>query len=215
MPVNLPNVMLVVDRVLYRTREDEQVLSLVEEAIAGGVSLVQMRMSAWRDDELGAYAAALRLREITRDRASLMVADDLNLAEKCHADGVLLTSEHGYRPESVRQYVRTVPSIVGCFVTSVRGAARAERGGADFVQVGPVFESERKSSGSDGLNLLRKVRDAVHVPVVAFGGISSPERVAASIAAGARAIAVSTPILSARDPRKAAQKFSSVFAELA
>lgn len=193
--------MLVVDRLLYRTRDDEPPLSLVEEAIAGGVSLVQMRVAAWRGDELGAYAVALRLREITRGKAKLLVTDDLHLAEKSKADGLLLTAEHSYRPESVRQFVRAVPSLVGCFVTSVRGAARAERGGADFVQVGPVY------GNADGLVLLRKVRDAIHLPVVAFGGITSPDQVAQTIAAGASSIAVSLPILSAADPRKAAEQF--------
>jgi thiamine monophosphate synthase len=98
---------------------------------------------------------------------------------------------------------------------SVRAAARAERGGADFVQVGPVFDDISGLGSVEGLALLRKVRDAVHLPVVAFGGISSPDHAAASVAAGATGIAVGDPILSAADPRQAAEQFAAVFSNLA
>ena len=214
MSVDLPRLMLVIDRTLYRTREDEAPLSLVDEAIAGGVSLVQMRTRASQGDDLGMYAIALRLREITRARVPLIVTDDLHLAEKCQADGLLLTSEHSYRPTAVREYVRTVPSLVGCFAMSVRAAARAERGGADFVQVGPVFGRGVEENGEDGLSLVRKVRDAIHLPIVAFGGIASPDLAAAAITAGASGIAVSESVLSAPDPRKAAEDLASVINEL-
>ena len=211
MPVDAPRLTLVIDRLLYRTRDDEPPLSLVEEAIAGGVSLVQMRTGAWQGDDLGIYAVAQRLREITRGKAPMLVTDDLHLAEKCEADGILLTPEHSYRPESVREYVRVSPSIVGCFVTSVWAAARAERGGADFVQVGPIFGDGIGHGAADGLVLLRKVRDAIHLPVVAFGGIMNADLAAQTIDAGATGIAVGEPILSATDPRRAAAQYAAVF----
>ena len=96
-----------------------------------------------------------------------------------------MTSEHGYRPEAVREFVRTVPSLVGCFAMTVRAAAKAERGGADFVQVGPVFGNGSDPQGVEGLALLRKVRDAIHLPIIAFGGVATPNLAAAALGAGA------------------------------
>lgn len=213
MSVDLPRLMLVIDRILYRTRQDQAPLSLVEEAIEGGVSLVTMRTRGVRGDDLGVYAIAQRLREITRSRVPFLVTDDLHLAEKCQADGLLLTAEHSYRPEAVRGFVRTVPSLVGCFVTSVHGASRAERGGADFVQVGPVFGNGVAHGAADGLALIGKIRDAIHLPVIAFGGIATPDLAAAAISAGAAGIAVTESILSATDPREAAARFAAVISE--
>ncbi|MDR3707673.1 MAG: thiamine phosphate synthase [Capsulimonadaceae bacterium] len=220
MPRAIPKLTLVIDRVLYRTRpaerhgqpvdgtgspeEQPQPVSLVDEAIAGGVSLVQLRYGASQGDGLEAFAIAQRLREITRDRVPFVVTDDLHLAEKCHADGVLLTSEHSYHPNAVRAYIRSTSALVGCFVRSVRGASRAERGGADYVQVGPVFGPD----GDSGIALLRKVHDAIHLPIVAFGGIATSERVRIAIDAGASGIAVSEPILAADDPRAVAALFA-------
>ncbi len=200
--------MLVIDRLLYRPRADREPLSLVDEAIEGGVSLVQFRASAAGSDGLETFALAQRLREITRDRVPLIVTDDIQLAEKCHADGVLLSSEFSYRPSAVREYIRQEPAIVGCYAPSVATAAKAERGGADYVQVGPVFAADDPESG---VTLLRKIKDAIHLPVVAFGGIATPEQAKLALDSGAEGIALTDAILAADDPRAAASVYASLF----
>ncbi len=167
-----------------------------------------MRLAPGGNEGLEAFALAQRLREITRERVPLVVTDDIELAEKCHADGVLLTSERSYRPTAVREYIRTEPGIVGCYAPSVPIAARAERGGADYVQVGPVFGSDDPDAG---LALLRKVKDAIHLPLVAFGGITTPEHARQALEAGASGIALTDAILAAEDPRAAAAAYAALF----
>lgn len=212
-----PNLTLVVDRRLYRPRKDREPVSLVEEAIAGGVTMVQMRVpSGEADGDLGIYAIALRLREITLDRVPFIITGDLDLAERCRADGVLLPGERTYKPSAARGFLRGKDGLVGCFVRTVAGASRAERGGADYIQVGPVFP-ERKGSpagevSEDGMKLLRKVKDAVNLPVVAFGGISSSRRALDAMGSGADGIAVTHAILSAPDPQEAAASLRTALA---
>lgn len=211
-----PNLTLVVDRRLYRPRKDREPLSLIEEAIAGGVTMVQMRVpNGEADGDLGVYAIAQRLREITLDRVPFIVTGDLELAERCRADGVLLPGERTYKPTAARGFLRGKEGLVGCFVRTVAGASRAERGGADYIQVGPVF-SERKGAGGEageeGVRLLRKVKDAVNVPVVAFGGITSSRRALEAIENGADGIAVTHAILSAPDPLEAAASLATALA---
>ncbi|HEY3329191.1 MAG TPA: thiamine phosphate synthase [Capsulimonadaceae bacterium] len=200
---------LIVDRILYRPQEDRPPVSLVEEAIAGGVSQVQLRLANSASDDISAFALALKLREITSGKVPFVVTDDLDLAEKCHADGIFLTTALSYRPSAVRDYIRSAHGIVGCYTPSVTTAARAERGGADYVQVGPVFSSEADTADV-GLALIRKVKDAVLLPVIAFGGVSSLEQARKAIGAGAAGIAVTDAILAADDPRAAAASYAAL-----
>lgn len=178
--------------------------------------MVQMRVpNGEANGDLAVYAVAQRLREITAGQVPFIITGDLELAERCRADGVLLPGERTYKPEAARGFLRGKEGLVGCFVRTVAGASRAERGGADYVQVGPVFherKSESEERDRDGVSLLRKVKDAVNVPVVAFGGISSARRALDAIAAGADGIAVTQAILAAHDPQEAAASLRTAVA---
>ncbi len=219
MQFDRPNLTLVIDRRLYRPQGDGQPpLSLVEAAIEGGITMLQLRLSAAAatsgnggGEDLASYAIAQRLREMTDGRVPFLITADLELADRSRADGVLLIGERSYRPSDAKEYLSARPhTLIGCYAETVPSAARAERGGADFVQVGAAFESEYAAEASaeteaDSLALIRKVKDAINLPIVAFGGIDTPERAAASIKAGADGIAVSQAILAAPDPRAAAE----------
>ena len=207
-----PSLTLITDRRLYRPHADKKAdpLSLVEAAIAGGVGIVQLRARASQDD-LGLYAVAMRLRELTAGRAHFVVTGDLELAEKCRADGVLL-AERSYKPSEARAFLRGETKMVGAFAHSVPGAGRAERGGADYVQVGPAFDPEASEAPDADLSLLRKVKDAVHIPVIAFGGIRVPEQVGDCVRAGADGVAVTDAITGAADPQAAAAALCAALA---
>lgn len=221
-----PSLTLVIDRNLYRPESHQTMLrepgrespssseqsyhsdvnlplsvepkSLVDAAVSGGVDIVQLRAPS-NPDDLGLFAVAMRVRELTAGRSLFVLTADLELAERCHADGLLLP-ETSYRPSDARGYLRGTVRLVGAFVQTVNGASRAERGGADYVQVGPAF----KEDGSDNLALLRKVKDAVHIPVIGFGGIVTPEHAAECIRAGADGVAVTDAITGADEPPSAA-----------
>jgi len=197
-----PSLTLVTDRNLYRRLDDDShPLSLVDAAIEGGVHIVQLRVRPEDTDALGLFAVSLRLREITSGRALFFVTGDLDLAEKCHADGVMLP-EQSYRPSDARTFLRSTGQFVGAFARDVAEAGRAERGGADYVQVGPIYGGEASSDSE--LGLVRKVKDAVHVAVVAFGGVQTAEQVVDCVRAGADGVAVTDGIIRAEDPRAAA-----------
>lgn len=212
-----PSLTLVTDRNLYRTEAGGAAnpLSLIEAAITGGVDTVQLRIRNAETDDLGAFAVAMRLREMTADKVRFIMTGDIQLAEKCHADGLLLP-ERSYKPSEARQFLRGGSRLVGAFVQSVEGASRAERGGADYVHVGPAFSEEVDSTpeggaveryalpDNGGLTLIRKIKDAVHIPVIAFGGIAGVEQVEECVRAGADGVAVTDAITKADDPAAAA-----------
>jgi thiamine-phosphate pyrophosphorylase len=214
--IALPNITLVIDRRLYRAQaEGAPPLSLVEAAIDGGVTMLQLRLRPnGSAEDLAADAIAHRLREISAKRVPFLIASDIQLAERTHADGVLLVGAKSYRPTAAKEYLRARNgTIIGSFAASVADAARAERGGADFVQLG--IERGRTFGMHDLLALIRKVKDAVHLPLIAFGGINTPERAAEAVAAGADGIAVTSAILEAADPRAAAEALSAAMSKFA
>jgi thiamine-phosphate pyrophosphorylase len=199
-----PNLTLVIDRRLYRHRgEGQEPLSLVEEAILGGITMLQLRLTGdGNGEDLAADAIAHHLREMSAGKVPFLVTSDLELADRCRADGLMLVGERSYRPDAAKDYLHPRQgAIAGCFVDSVMAASRAERGGADFVQVG----TSTKTADEDGYALIRKIKDAIHLPLVAFGGIDTPEKASAAIVAGADGVAVSQAILEAPDPQAAAR----------
>ena len=202
-----PSITLVTDRNLYRESADNNVdtISLIEAAIEGGIDIIQLRARSVGLDDLALFAVAMRVREMTAGQALFVVTGDVELAEKCHADGILLP-ERSYKPSDARNFLRgDGTKLVGGFVKTVIGASRAERGGADFVQVGPAFDNtDFTVPEAEGLPLLRKIKDAIHIPVVAFGGINTPARAVDCLKAGADGIAISDAVTLAGNPKDAA-----------
>ena len=191
--------MLITDRARLRGRSPEEVAS---QAVDGGVCAVQLREKDLSSGEL--YDLALTLRHVLRGRALFLVNERADVALAVGADGVHLP-EHSLPGRAVREMV-VEACIVGRSVHSVEAAVRAEAEGADFVEVGAVYETASKPGAAPaGVELVRAVAEAVHVPVVAVGGITA-EKVAEVVEAGADGIAVIGAILDADDLTVAADR---------
>jgi thiamine-phosphate diphosphorylase len=193
-----PSLMLITDRSRLRGRPIEEVAS---QAVDGGVTVVQLREKDLSSGDL--YDLAVTVHAVLRGRALLLVNDRIDVAIAAGADGVHLP-EHTLPLQKLRDYVGDA-CIVGRSVHSVEAALRAEQEGADYVQVGAVYETRSHPGQTPaGIALVRAVAEAVRVPIVAVGGIT-PERVAEVIEAGADGIAVIGAILDADDPQAAAR----------
>ncbi len=97
--------------------------------------------------------------------------------------------------------------IVGISTHSLEQALRAERDGADYIGVGPVFATGTKPRVKPvGLELVREVAAKVAVPFFAIGGITLGN-LGEVLAAGATRVAVVSAILKAPDVAKAAAAF--------
>ena len=192
-----PALILITDRARLRGRTLEEVAS---QAVAGGVGVVQLREKDLSGGELHLLAATLRA--VLRGRALLLVNDRADVALAVGADGVHLP-EQSVPLEAVREMLGEA-CIVGRSVHSVEAACRAEREGADFLQVGTVYETASKPDAAPaGVGLIRDVAQAVGVPIVAVGGITA-KNAPAVIEAGADGIAVIGAIMDADDPASAA-----------
>lgn len=163
-------------------------LRWVEAAVAGGVSLVQIReksLSARVLYELAGRAAAL-----TRNTATkLLINDRFDVARAAGADGVQLTERS--LPTAIARETCGDEFLIGVSTHSLEAALDARAQGADFVVFGPVFETESKRAYGppQGLEKLGAVTSALAgFPVLAIGGINA-ENANKCFAAGASGIA--------------------------
>jgi thiamine-phosphate pyrophosphorylase len=193
------SLVLVTDRSLSRGRTT---CEIVREAVAGGVTCVQLREKNCGTREFLYEARALR-KLLQGSGVPLIINDRVDVALAIGADGVHL----GQRDMAVAEARRLGPPswIIGVSAESVEDAIRAEREGADYIGVSPVFATPTKTDAAAPLGLegLRAIRAAVKIPLVAIGGIHSGNA-RDVIRAGADGLAVVSAIVSTDSPREAA-----------
>ena len=193
-----PTLSLVTDRGYATTRS---LATLVEAAVLGGVNLVQLREKDLPGGDL--LALANEIRGITAGgKAMLIVNDRVDVALAAGADGVQL-GEAAMPVEAARRLAPRL--LIARSVHSVEGAREAEAQGADFLVVGTIFATGSKADIQPaGPGLLERIAKSVSLPFLAIGGVTS-RNVSQVMAAGATGAAVISAILSASDPRVAAE----------
>lgn len=172
------------------------VCDVAREAVLGGAGLIQLR-----EKQLPAKTfleLALLLRKVTEEMAvPLIINDRVDVAAASGAAGVHLGQND--LPVAAARRILGDRAIIGVSTHSVAEAVAAEQDGADYIGVGPVFATATKPDlEPKGLSLLTAVIQAVHVPVVAIGGITS-ENVASVLAAGVNRVAVVSAVAGAPD----------------
>ena len=172
----------------------------VEEAVLGGVAMVQIRAKELPGGDLLTLACELRRR--IGGRALMLVNGRADVALAAGADGVHL-GEEGLSVAEARR-IAGPDMLVGRSVHSLGTARKAARDGADYLICGTIFETPSKpGKRPEGLDLLRQVAGAVDVPVLAIGGVDA-SNAASVIEAGAQGAAVISAILDDPDTRQAA-----------
>ena len=167
LPDSRPLLYYITDR---RGLPGEDPLPLVEQAVAAGVDLIQLRERDLSARELLALTEAAQGR-CRGSRTLLLVNDRLDIALAAGADGLHLPS-HGLPVAEVRR--RFPDLLLGASCHNLEELRRAEEGGADFAVFGPVFEtpSKRVYGPPVGLERLAEAARAACVPVLALGGIT-------------------------------------------
>lgn len=158
---------LVTDRSWLKERALETV---VEEAVLGGVTMVQYREKEASFEEMREQAG--RVQEVCkRYRVPFIVNDSVELALAVGADGVHLGQKDGSLQEARQRLGRD--KIIGISAHNVKEALEAAEQGADYIGAGAVFGSSTKR---DAVSLLpedlKSLCRAVEIPVVGIGGIN-------------------------------------------
>lgn len=166
------------------------------QMIAGGIDLIQLRAKAYPSAEIVRTAAELH--RITMERGvPLVINDHPEIARVVSAEGV-----HVGQDDAAISEVREIAGpdrVVGKSTHSIDQAIRAFYEGADYIGFGPIFTTPTKPDYPPvGLEEIRKVHDAVRIPIFCIGGITL-ENLPEVIAAGARRVVIVSGLLLARN----------------
>lgn len=173
----------------------------IEEALKGGVTMVQLREKQLSEDEL--VAEAIQIKELCRRyEVPLIINDNVDAALKSGADGVHVGIEDA--PVSEIRKRAGDDFIIGATAKTTEQAKAAEAAGADYLGVGAVFPSPTKKNAiritpQD----LREICGSVAIPAVAIGGITG-DNVSEIKGGGMAGVAVVSAIFAAQDIQKAA-----------
>jgi len=196
---------LVTDRVLSGPRS---VVEVVEAAVRGGVTVVQLRdkEASIRDFiDLGR-----RVQEVLRPRRiPLLVNDRVDVALAVLADGVHLGQSDMYVADARR--LLGPRAVVGLTIETTSQAGAADRGEANYLGVSQVFATPTKTDTGPawGVEGLWRLRPVVRKPLVAIGGVNETNA-ARVLEAGADGIAVVSAICAAPNPEEAARRLRDI-----
>ena len=197
----------ITDRECLKGRE---LIPVVEQAILGGVTCIQLRDKTL--DEAEIFQEASMLVPICRKYGvPLIVDDDFHAALKAGADGVHVGQEDA--PVTEIRRIAGNKFIIGATAKTVAQAVQAEKDGADYLGVGAVFPSPTKTNAIRiSPEILKDICSSVSIPVTAIGGISA-DNIREIKNCGQAGIAVVSAVFGADDVKAAAEKLIKILSE--
>lgn len=194
-----------------RLLPDNKLLEAAEQALKGGVSLLQYR----NKDEGTSFAqrqqqASLLAKLCHQYNALLIINDDVDLCQAAEADGVHLgQSDTGVQEARRRLGLHAVIGIT-CHNQDALVLA-AQQQGADYIALGRFFPSATKPDApAASIDDLRRVRQLTSLPIAAIGGINA-DNGGQLIEAGADMLAVINYLFSGDQVQQRAQILSQLF----
>lgn len=190
---------------------DKDLAKTVEQAIQGGVTVVQVREKNLSSLEF--YQVALAIKGVTEKYGvPLIVNDRADIALAVDAAGLHIGQED--LPVVVARKLLGPNKIIGVSAATMEEALLAQDQGADYLGIGAVFPTNTKDD-ADSVSLadLAAIKNKVKIPIVAIGGIHG-NNIQAVMNTGVDGVAVVSAIIAAADPKAAARKLLDIDEEV-
>ena len=180
---------------------EEEFLRRTEEALQGGVTLLQLREKNRTTREY--LSLAEKVHELTRRYGvPLLIDDRLDVAMAMDAEGVHLGQSD--LPLHIARRILGPDKIVGATAKTVPQATEAYEQGADYLGVGAIYPTTTKvKTVLTSTDTLRDICKAVPIPVNAIGGLNKTN-IDVLCGIPIAGICVVSAIMKADDPRQAA-----------
>ena len=196
------------DLKLYFVTEEsvplDKLLTIVEGAIKGGVTLVQLREKSSDGNVFYEKAKALK-KLLDQYDIPLIINDRIDVALAINAAGVHIGQSD--LPLQVVRSILPTSMIVGVSVSTIEEALLAEAEGANYLGVGAAFPTGTKSDAKVLLaGQLEKITRSVSIPTVAIGGITL-ENFESLQDTGIAGVAVVSALMQAENPTQIAKEF--------
>ncbi len=182
-------------------------LEVVEAALKGGADCLQLREKDLTATEL--LVRAKKLVERCRHYHAVSIINDrIDIAMLSGADGVHV-GQADLSAIDARKLVG-MQKIVGVSTHAIAQAQQAVLDGADYIGVGPIFPSTTKPRDQlSGIEYARNVAQNINLPAVAISGINE-SNIQQILAAGIKAVAVSSAVISCEDPETACRRIKAL-----
>jgi len=195
---------LILDRPTLGKRSLNKIYSA---ALGKQIGLIQLR------DKKSAQSKVLKLatklaKDLKNSQTLFIVNDDLNVAVASRADGVHL----GQDDLSLKQARKILGKkmIIGISCHNLSQALKAQKEGADYIGIGPVFPTATKPKlKAIGLKVLRQLKDKIRIPYFAIGDICAGN-LKKVIATGTKRIAVCRAIIKVKNSKKATEQLIKI-----
>lgn len=187
---------------------EEEFLRRTEEALKGGVTLLQLRE---KDKTTREYIElAQKLSSLTKKYSIPLIIDDrVDVALAVDADGVHLGKSD--MPVDTARKILGEDKIIGATAKTVEQAVEAYRKGADYLGVGAIFPTTTKViTVITSTDTLGEICRAVPIPVNAIGGLSA-DKLDVLKGIDISGICVVSAIMKADNPKKAAEELKQIF----
>lgn len=172
-------------------------LEVLEALIAGGARIVQLREKELPDGEFYKLAKLFKTRT-AKAGMTLIINDRLDICQAVGADGLHLGQED--IPVQEARCLLGQEIIIGVSTHNEEEALKAAQEGADYINIGPIFQTSTKQHSGPpvGLDLFRKISRQVNIPITVMGGINL-DNLGQVLQAGATRVAAVSAITSAED----------------
>lgn len=180
------------------------ILDDVKAAIKAGVKIIQYREKEKPTRLM--YKEAKEIKKLCHENNVLLIINDrIDICQSINADGVHLGNDDMPYNEA-RKLLKD--KIIGLTIHNTKEAVEAEKLGADYIGISPIFETKTKldAGPATGLKLIEDVKKAVKIPFVAIGGINL-ENIDGVVKAGAKSAAVISAIVTKDNVEVECKKF--------
>jgi len=178
--------------------------------IDGGADTVQLREKTISDSKF--ISLAREVRDITTKRGSLLIINDrVHVVRKVNADGIHLGQQDMSALEA--RNIIGDEKIIGVSTHSITQARQAQKDGADYIAIGPIYPTSTKDhEPSVGIEIIHEISEAVSIPIIAIGAITL-ENLDEVLKAGASRIAVCSAIIGSKDIYSSTRQFKEKLGE--
>ncbi len=182
----------------------KSVIETTRLVVDGGADAIQLREKTLSDSEFTTLAREVR-NITTKSDTLLIINDRVHVAREINADGVHL----GQQDMSILEARNIIgdEKIIGVSTHNVTQAKQAQKDGADYIAIGPIYPTSTKDhEPSVGIEIIQKISEAVNIPIITIGAITL-ENLDEVLRAGASKVAICSAIIGSKDIYSSTRQF--------